>query len=127
MMSSPGLARFDSASSVEYMNISVAASIASSRETLYSGSSDPMRRLLHSKILWRSDCGTPIISAITCSGSSAATSTTKSHSPRATTSSMIPFVVDVAARSEEHTSELQSPVHLVCRLLLEKKKQSPNQ
>src|SRR5690348_17753409 len=27
-------------------------------------------------------------------------------------------------RSEEHTSELQSPVHLVCRLLLEKKKQN---
>src|SRR5437763_9923512 len=28
-----------------------------------------------------------------------------------------------AARSEEHTSELQSPMYLVCRLLLEKKKQ----
>src|SRR5436305_10652548 len=28
----------------------------------------------------------------------------------------------VAARSEEHTSELQSRPHLVCRLLLEKKK-----
>src|SRR5690348_17397433 len=28
----------------------------------------------------------------------------------------------VEVRSEEHTSELQSPVHLVCRLLLEKKK-----
>src|SRR5438876_8656361 len=27
-------------------------------------------------------------------------------------------------RSEEHTSELQSPVHLVCRLLLEKKNNS---
>src|SRR5690348_17553238 len=27
-----------------------------------------------------------------------------------------------SGRSEEHTSELQSPVHLVCRLLLEKKK-----
>src|SRR5258708_19431614 len=27
-------------------------------------------------------------------------------------------------RSEEHTSELQSPDHLVCRLLLEKKKQA---
>src|SRR5258708_26369549 len=27
-------------------------------------------------------------------------------------------------RSEEHTSELQSPDHLVCRLLLEKKKQT---
>src|SRR5690348_17770413 len=29
-------------------------------------------------------------------------------------------------RSEEHTSELQSPVHLVCRLLLEKKNQTLN-
>src|SRR5258708_29338230 len=28
----------------------------------------------------------------------------------------------LADRSEEHTSELQSPDHLVCRLLLEKKK-----
>src|SRR5690348_17808933 len=31
------------------------------------------------------------------------------------------LIVDGAGRSEEHTSELQSPVHLVCRLLLEKK------
>src|SRR5258708_34691638 len=31
----------------------------------------------------------------------------------------------VRPRSEEHTSELQSPDHLVCRLLLEKKKTSP--
>src|SRR5207248_11583891 len=30
------------------------------------------------------------------------------------------------ARSEEHTSELQSPYDLVCRLLLEKKKQNNN-
>src|SRR5690242_21542483 len=29
-------------------------------------------------------------------------------------------------RSEEHTSELQSHVNLVCRLLLEKKKKKPN-
>src|SRR2546422_6411454 len=28
-------------------------------------------------------------------------------------------------RSEEHTSELQSRLHLVCRLLLEKKKRAP--
>src|SRR5438552_13170149 len=28
----------------------------------------------------------------------------------------------ISPRSEEHTSELQSPDHLVCRLLLEKKK-----
>src|SRR5438552_13866997 len=31
-------------------------------------------------------------------------------------------VLWVTGRSEEHTSELQSPDHLVCRLLLEKKK-----
>src|SRR2546422_8305998 len=32
----------------------------------------------------------------------------------------------VALRSEEHTSELQSRLHLVCRLLLEKKKKTHN-
>src|SRR5207244_12707150 len=31
---------------------------------------------------------------------------------------------DGTLRSEEHTSELQSPDHLVCRLLLEKKKET---
>src|SRR3989454_2248741 len=31
-----------------------------------------------------------------------------------------------AVRSEEHTSELQSPCNLVCRLLLEKKKKGPD-
>src|SRR5438552_5231009 len=31
-------------------------------------------------------------------------------------------IFDSGVRSEEHTSELQSPDHLVCRLLLEKKK-----
>src|SRR5258708_1537578 len=34
----------------------------------------------------------------------------------------LPFKFSAQARSEEHTSELQSPDHLVCRLLLEKKK-----
>src|SRR5687768_17895854 len=33
------------------------------------------------------------------------------------------FTYGYRARSEEHTSELQSRLHLVCRLLLEKKKQ----
>src|SRR6266487_2084937 len=32
-----------------------------------------------------------------------------------------PGAAAAGPRSEEHTSELQSPVHLVCRLLLEKK------
>src|SRR5258708_17798801 len=34
------------------------------------------------------------------------------------------LLADLIKRSEEHTSELQSPDHLVCRLLLEKKKTS---
>src|SRR5256885_6759688 len=36
-------------------------------------------------------------------------------------------VPGVSPRSEEHTSELQSPCNLVCRLLLEKKNQEPHQ
>src|SRR5436189_2582206 len=37
-------------------------------------------------------------------------------------SSPRPGAADGPGRSEEHTSELQSPMYLVCRLLLEKKK-----
>src|SRR5256885_12270344 len=39
------------------------------------------------------------------------------------TISIVSSLADLA-RSEEHTSELQSPCNLVCRLLLEKKKQT---
>src|ERR1022692_3089412 len=38
-----------------------------------------------------------------------------------------PWHATVAQGSEEHTSELQSPCNLVCRLLLEKKKKQPTQ
>src|SRR5687768_18016142 len=39
----------------------------------------------------------------------------------------VQLLVDVGhQRSEEHTSELQSRLHLVCRLLLEKKKKQQN-
>src|SRR2546422_7119290 len=41
---------------------------------------------------------------------------------RSFTTSCCPYTV----RSEEHTSELQSRLHLVCRLLLEKKKKNNN-
>src|SRR2546426_8456634 len=37
---------------------------------------------------------------------------------------VMPFLTEDLWRSEEHTSELQSPCNLVCRLLLEKKKKS---
>src|SRR2546422_1226868 len=36
------------------------------------------------------------------------------------------FTFDEVKRSEEHTSELQSRLHLVCRLLLEKKNKNEN-
>src|SRR2546422_9227112 len=41
---------------------------------------------------------------------------------RAGTEQGLPELIRLAERSEEHTSELQSRLHLVCRLLLEKKK-----
>src|SRR5947199_2837538 len=45
--------------------------------------------------------------------------------PQARTAPSAPAVARRSPRSEEHTSELQSLRHLVCRLLLEKKK-TPN-
>src|ERR1035441_2964517 len=50
--------------------------------------------------------------------SSSQTSKTAGHSERRP---IMPSVREVKSRSEEHTSELQSLRHLVCRLLLEKK------
>src|SRR5438309_8462215 len=44
--------------------------------------------------------------------------TTRNPTPAA----RVGFRVVIVSRSEEHTSELQSQFHLVCRLLLEKKK-----
>src|SRR5205807_10256211 len=51
--------------------------------------------------------------------------TTRNSSPRKTASARWRSASDwqgFSPRSEEHTSELQSPCNLVCRLLLEKKK-----
>src|SRR5690348_17403387 len=50
---------------------------------------------------------------------------TQHHLRGAFTEGLIELLTHVR-RSEEHTSELQSPVHLVCRLLLEKKKNNKN-
>src|SRR2546426_11242039 len=46
----------------------------------------------------------------------------KSHKLFIDTADFAPAAAPTAERSEEHTSELQSPCNLVCRLLLEKKK-----
>src|SRR2546429_4609999 len=67
--------------------------------------------------LFRSACPGPRESMIPSSspvGSRANKGLTRSPSGEASLS-----------RSEEHTSELQSRLHLVCRLLLEKKKKTP--
>src|SRR5688572_31573540 len=57
--------------------------------------------------------------ATLCPGSASTTATVPSCGARITNSC---FASLSAARSEEHTSELQSQSNLVCRLLLEKKK-----
>src|SRR2546426_2688608 len=47
------------------------------------------------------------------------------HYPTHCTGMIIPVIGErLVERSEEHTSELQSPCNLVCRLLLEKKKKN---
>src|SRR5438552_7462267 len=51
-------------------------------------------------------CG--VVSSLKCSGTAQVNSASRAGA--------------ACGRSEEHTSELQSPDHLVCRLLLEKKK-----
>src|SRR5260370_10166862 len=53
-------------------------------------------------------------------GSSAATSAAFSRSPAARPAA-VSRSLSVTGRSEEHTSELQSHLNIVCRLLLEKK------
>src|SRR5258708_28077310 len=67
-------------------------------------------------IWWRAACPTRR-SPAPCSSRPRPSPTTLSTSTRRSTPPRAP-----PPRSEEHTSELQSPDHLVCRLLLEKKK-----
>src|SRR5258708_30720418 len=66
----------------------------------------------------------PISRATTGSVSAAiaSSSTTRSMAPSGLRTFRGPIYQTAQVRSEEHTSELQSPDHLVCRLLLEKKK-----
>src|SRR2546426_1747416 len=61
-----------------------------------------------------------------CSGGIAAVSSPRTAiaNPMATTTGRWKNPLNPQPRSEEHTSELQSPCNLVCRLLLEKKKKN---
>src|SRR5690348_17639026 len=71
----------------------------------------------------------PLVAGVRCQASAAARRRHKdARSYAFLTNSDLSFIPPkpsiLQSRSEEHTSELQSPVHLVCRLLLEKKKKS---
>src|SRR6476660_10044084 len=70
----------------------------------------PRSTLFPYTTLFRSSCGPRTRRGRRCPGRSSWSPPVPGRSPRS------------ARRSEEHTSELQSPDHLVCRLLLEKKK-----
>src|SRR3989442_10222548 len=59
-----------------------------------------------------------------CSRSTGVKTTARTYTPPSSTRPTT--VVQWPFRSEEHTSELQSRPHLVCRLLLEKKRTSEN-
>src|SRR5256884_2657805 len=60
-----------------------------------------------------------------CSCSRASRSSTRLPVRPTSPSALTPTASSPTTRSEEHTSELQSRLHLVCRLLLEKKKSNP--
>src|SRR5216684_449563 len=60
-----------------------------------------------------------------CGNSSLGQSSVPLAPSNASSASPCPTSTWAAMRSEEHTSELQSRLHLVCRLLLEKKKKKP--
>src|SRR2546422_7539559 len=78
----------------------------------------PRSTLFPYTTLFRSSC---------CPRTSSGTATnrvTRSDSNQSLAGRLIPSSFKLTSRSEEHTSELQSRLHLVCRLLLEKKKKT---
>src|SRR2546426_6235951 len=71
---------------------------------------------------------TTLFRSQTCQGCSVGSRMTQVSGARFPRCSLDTFGDDaLPRRSEEHTSELQSPCNLVCRLLLEKKKKKQNE
>src|SRR2546422_8615087 len=79
-------------------------------------------------LITRVSFSTSVSSPPTCSGRSVKARSSSSPLRASRCSSLLEVrsgeLEDLAFRSEEHTSELQSRLHLVCRLLLEKKKET---
>src|SRR5437016_10917424 len=85
----------------------------------------PRSTLFPYTTLFRSQAACSAIPTTSCSGSKrAAASTPKLSATHCSSSAARRRRVCFQNRSEEHTSELQSLTNLVCRLLLEKKKQN---
>src|SRR3712207_8355706 len=82
--------------------------------TLFRSTADSREKSVVSAALNRPSCNGPSSAAKTASSTAARSRTRRDRSI-------------VANRSEEHTSELQSRQYLVCRLLLEKKKNKKTQ
>src|SRR5690348_17431079 len=80
-------------------------------------------RLARAALTCVAEPGDPVMGALlrTCSPAEIVTALVRGRVPVPAAGAAGPGR-DRPQRSEEHTSELQSPVHLVCRLLLEKKK-----
>src|SRR5690625_5269654 len=72
-------------------------------------------------IMLQPDLGTGVVLVLTCIIMIFAAGANISHFIYLSFIGLAGFVFLIASRSEEHTSELQSRGHLVCRLLLEKK------
>src|SRR5437762_5490981 len=82
----------------------------------------PYTTLFRSAARGRSRPGTSAATGSAASRTGSARRTPRPPGASRTTSTAARRCSCPAPRSEEHTSELQSPMYLVCRLLLEKKK-----
>src|SRR5258708_8786929 len=84
----------------------------------------PRSTLFPYTTLFRSSIGTSSPAPVPAA-TPAAAAMTPSRPFQTSASALARTLLTFGVRSEEHTSELQSPDHLVCRLLLEKKKNGP--
>src|SRR5690348_18107690 len=84
-------------------------------------------RRVHDSCAMRADVGALVVEELVIDPEQASVPVDRGADPMMLLARVVGSHQMLAAilRSEEHTSELQSPVHLVCRLLLEKKKPAP--
>src|SRR2546422_1868642 len=79
----------------------------------------PRSTLFPYTTLFRSQC--PVVAGVYADGTQEAVELARDAKAEGAAAVLV-FPPTLIMRSEEHTSELQSRLHLVCRLLLEKKK-----